>query len=443
MKKTLTGLCALLLATMALFANGTAEQKNSLQVVKPIEITFWHALGDATRSGWIQEKVDAFNASQTKYHVTQEAKGSYRDTLQAAVLADKQGNAPSLVHVFEVGSQLAFDTGIFMPVGNIGSFDTSDYIKPVLNYYTIKGTVNSIPFNSSSPILYINVDKLVAAGYRSDYVPETFEDMIEVIETARAKKVAGANISFALHGWYFEQWMAEQGAVLLNNDNGRASRATGVNLTSPAAVAIGNFFSTLGKKNLYSYTGRFEDWDGSDAIFTGNKAIFHITSTADLGNISKAVEKSFTLGVGKLPIPSGAKRNGTVIGGGSIWVTKNHSAQELEGARDFALFLTNTDNMVSWHKLTGYYPVRNSSVDKLTEEGWFESDAKQLVAFNQLLTTTANSATAGALGGTLLDNRTIIEQAMQKILQGGNVQAVLSEAKVIADAKLKEYNANF
>jgi sn-glycerol 3-phosphate transport system substrate-binding protein len=428
---------------MALFANGTAEQKNSLQVVKPIEITFWHALGDATRSGWIQEKVDAFNASQTKYHVTQEAKGSYRDTLQAAVLADKQGNAPSLVHVFEVGSQLAFDTGIFMPVGNIGSFDTSDYIKPVLNYYTIKGTVNSIPFNSSSPILYINVDKLVAAGYRSDYVPETFEDMIEVIETARAKKVAGANISFALHGWYFEQWMAEQGAVLLNNDNGRASRATGVNLTSPAAVAIGNFFSTLGKKNLYSYTGRFEDWDGSDAIFTGNKAIFHITSTADLGNISKAVEKSFTLGVGKLPIPSGAKRNGTVIGGGSIWVTKNHSAQELEGARDFALFLTNTDNMVSWHKLTGYYPVRNSSVDKLTEEGWFESDAKQLVAFNQLLTTTANSATAGALGGTLLDNRTIIEQAMQKILQGGNVQAVLSEAKVIADAKLKEYNANF
>ena len=443
MKKTLTGLCALLLATMALFANGTAEQKTSLQVVKPIEITFWHALGDATRSSWIQEKVEAFNASQTKYHVTQEAKGSYRDTLQAAVLADKQGNAPSLVHVFEVGSQLAFDTGIFMPVGNIGSFDTSDYIKPVLNYYTIKGTVNSIPFNSSSPILYINVDKLVSAGYSADYVPETFEDMIEVIETARAKKVAGANISFALHGWYFEQWMAEQGAVLLNNDNGRASRATEVNLTSPAAVTIGNFLSTLGKKNLYSYTGRFEDWDGSDAIFTGNKAIFHITSTADLGNISKAVEKSFTLGVGKLPIPSGAKRNGTVIGGGSIWVTKNHSAQELEGARDFALFLTNTDNMVSWHKLTGYYPVRNSSVDKLTEEGWFVSDAKQLVAFNQLLTTNANSATAGALGGTLLDNRTIMEQAMQKILQGGNVQAVLSEAKVIADAKLKEYNANF
>ena len=443
MKKFLVGFCAVVLTMSAVFASGTVEPNTAAAAKERIEITFWHALGDATRSGWIQQRVDDFNASQTTYHVTQEAKGSYRDTLQAAVLADKQGNPPSLVHVFEVGSQLAFDSGIFMPIGDIGTFDTSDYIAPVLNYYTINGKVNSIPFNSSSPVLYINTDKLVAAGYPADYVPDTFEDMIKVVETARAHNVDGANVSFALHAWYFEQWMAEQGAMLVNNENGRAARATEVNLTSPAAVKIGNFISELGRKNLYSYTGRFEDWDGSDAIFTGNKAIFHITSTADLGNIGRAVEGKFTLGVGKLPIPSGEMRNGTVIGGGSIWVTKNNTAEELEGARDFALFLTNTDNMVSWHKLTGYYPVRNSSVEKLRGEGWFTSDAKQLVAFNQLLTTIPNSATAGALGGTLSDSRTIIEQAMQKILQGADVMSSLKEAKIIADTKLTEYNANF
>ncbi len=443
MRKFLVGLCFVILTMSPAFANGVAESGATSAEGKRIEISFWHALGDTARSGWIQQRVDDFNSSQTTYHVTQEAKGSYRDTLQAAVLADKQGNPPSLVHVFEVGSQLAFDSGIFMPIGDIGTFDTSDYIAPVLNYYTVGGKVNSIPFNSSSPVLYINTDKLVAAGYPAEYVPDTFEDMIQVVETARSRKVDGSNISFALHAWYFEQWMAEQGAMLLNNENGRAIRATEVNLTSPAALKIGNFIAELGRKNLYSYTGRFEDWDGSDAIFTGNKAIFHITSTADLGNIARAVEGKFNLGVGKLPIPSGEVRNGTVIGGGSIWVTKNRTEEELRGARDFALFLTNTDNMVSWHKLTGYYPVRNSSVQKLRGEGWFTSDAKQLVAFNQLLTTIPNSATAGALGGTLLDNRTIIEQAMQKILQGADVMDALNEAKVIADAKLAEYNANF
>jgi len=427
----------------AVFAEGVPEESASSATDGRIEISFWHALGDAARSGWIQDRVDEFNASQSKYKVVQEYKGSYRDTLQAAVLADKQGKAPHVVHVFEVGSQLAYDSGIFMPVSDIGSFDTSDYISPVLNYYTINGKVNSIPFNSSSPVLYINTDKLVQAGYPADYVPETFADMIRVVETARARGVKDANISFALHAWYFEQWMSEQGAMLMNNGNGRAGRATEVNLTSPEAITIGNFIAELGKKGLYSYTGKFEDWDGSDAIFTGNKALFHITSTADLGNIARAVEGKFILGVGKLPIPAGSVRNGTVIGGGSVWVAKNHPADELEAARDFVLYMTNTENMVSWHKLTGYYPVRNSSVDALKAEGWFSSDAKQLVAFNQLLTTIPNNATAGALAGTLLDNRTIIEQAMQKILQGTDVKAALTEAKKQADAKLKEYNANF
>jgi sn-glycerol 3-phosphate transport system substrate-binding protein len=47
------------------------------------------------------------------------------------------------------------------------------------------------------------------------------------------------------------------------------------------------------------------------------------------------------------------------------------------------------------------------------------------------------------MAGTLLDNRTIIETAIQKIIQGGDVKAALDEAKVLSDAKLKEYNANF
>lgn len=127
----------------------------------------------------------------------------------------------------------------------------------------------------------------------------------------------------------------------------------------------------------------------------------------------------------------------------SVWVAKNHSDDELEASRDFILYMTNTENMVSWHKLTGYYPVRNSSIDALKVEGWFDRDANQIVAFNQLLETKTNKATAGAVAGTLLDNRSIIEEAIQKIIQGADVEASLKEAKELSDAKLKEYNANF
>ncbi len=430
----LVALCAMGM----LFAGGVQEEK---QAVK--EIYFWHAFSDAPRSGWIKERAEEFNASQSKYRVVVESKGSYRDTLQAAILADKQGNAPHLVHVFEIGSQLAYDSGVFRSIGEIGSFDTSDYIAPVLNYYTIDGKVNSIPFNSSSPVLYINKDKLVEAGYPEDYTPKTFSEVIEVLETARAKGVEGAKFSMNLHGWFFEQWMAEQGALLINNGNGRDGRATETNLNSEAAMRIGDFFSELARKDLYTYTGKVEDWGGSDAIFQEGQAMLHVTSTADIGNIAAAVEGKFNLGVGYLPIPDGVKRNGTVIGGGSVWLTKNHPEDELIAARDFILFMTNTENMVSWHKLTGYYPVRNSSVDELKAEGWFDSNANQIVAFNQLLETIPNTATAGAMAGTMMDTRTIIETALQKIIQGGDVKSALDEAKLLADAKLKEYNANF
>ena len=446
MKKIITSVLLVLIAVSFAFAGGTQESASSEDVstsAEVKEIYCWHAFSDAPRSNWIQDRADEFNATQSEYKVVVEAKGSYRDTLQAAVLADKQGAAPHIVQVFEVGSQLAADTGIFTPIGEIGSFDTSDYIQPVLNYYTLNGKVNSIPFNSSSPILYINKDKLVQAGYDSDYVPETFSDVIELLKTAKAKGVDGAKFSFCLHGWYFEQWMSEEGAEMVNNGNGRDGRATETMLNSPAAMKIGEFVSELAENDMYTYTGKFEDWNGNDAIFTEGKAIIHMTSTADLGNIAAACEGKFDMGVGFIPIPDGVERNGTVIGGASVWIAKNHPSDELEAARDFVLFMTNTENMVSWHKLTGYYPVRNSSVDALKDEGWFETDAKQLVAFNQLLSTKINKASAGAVSGTNADNRTIIEEALQKILNGADVKASLDEAKKIADAKLAEYNANF
>jgi sn-glycerol 3-phosphate transport system substrate-binding protein len=99
--------------------------------------------------------------------------------------------------------------------------------------------------------------------------------------------------------------------------------------------------------------------------------------------------------------------------------------------------------MVDWHKATGYYPVRNSSVDLLESEGYFKESPNAFTAFGQLLETKPNVATGGALMGDFQSIRTIIGEAWQKVLNGEDVDAVLEEAKKLADAKLAEYNANF
>lgn len=440
MKKAIVLLLIVLLSVSFAFAGGAKEEETKSG--EKIKVSFWHIFGDK-RGQWVEDRVNEFNAQQDKYVVSAENKGSYRDTLQAAVLAYRQGTAPTLVHIAEAGSQQALDSDMFMPIEEVGAFDTSDYIQPVLNYYTLNGKVNSIPFNSSSPVLYINTDMLEAAGYSKDWKPQTFEDIITSLERAQAAGNPDAKYTDAVHTWFFEEFVAEQNELMFNNGNGRDARATEVYFGNEAGIKVLEFYKELNDKGLFSWTGKMEDWGGSDNIFINQKAMYHITSTGDINVISEGAKGKFGLSVGMLPIPKGSKRHGTVIGGGSVWLTKGHSQAEMEGARDFILFMTNTDNMISWHKLSGYYPVRNSSVKKLEKDGWFESNSLQTVAFDQLLQTIPNTATAGALGGTVYDNRTILEQAIVKVLNGEDPRVAMKQAIALANAKLKEYNANF
>ena len=184
--------------------------------VAQTNIEFWYAFSDAPRSNWIQDRIAEFNQilkdKGEPYQVTGERKGSYRDTLQAAILAARQGTPPHLVQLFEVGSQLAVDSGIFEPIGQVGGLDTSDYITPVINYYTIGGAVNSIPFNSSSPILYGNKQLMEQVGLDPNNPPATFGELLDACATIRAAGVETKCLTFPLHSWFFEQWMAEQGA---------------------------------------------------------------------------------------------------------------------------------------------------------------------------------------------------------------------------------------
>ena len=407
-------------------------------------VEFWHSFGDAKRTAWIQGLADEYNKAHPDTVVKPLYKGNYNDSLQATILAARQNKPPALVQIFEVGSQLALDSGVFQPISGIRNVDFSDYLKPVINYYTINGKVNSLPFNSSSPVLYYNKDLMKKAGLDPSRPPTTFSAVLDDCKKIDAAKLGVTCFGMSVYGWYFEQWMAEQGANIVNNNNGRSERATASNLDSPAARNIFQFFKTLNDNKDFTYTGKLEDTDGSNAIFTNQKVVFHINSTADIGNIGDAAKKSgFALGVGVLPIPSGTTRNGVVIGGASLWIPKNISKAQADGALDFALFMTNTKNMADWHKLTGYYPVRQSSITALRNQGWFTQTPLQLVAFNQLTQTKPSPATAGGLNGAAIETRKIIEEGLQKVLNGTPVDTALAETKARVDAALTEYNSNF
>ena len=407
-------------------------------------LEFWHTFGDAKRSTWIQDRADEYNKANSGFKVVPTFKGDSNQTLQSTILAARQGKPAALVQVEGVSSQLALDSGVFQPVSAIKTVDFSDFIGPVVSYYTIEGKVNSIPFNSSSPVLYFNKDLMLKAGLDPKKPPTTFNGILKACAQFEAAKLGMKCVALTPFSWLFEQWMSEQGAQLVNNDNGRAGRATVSNINSAAGRKVLQFYKDLDDRGYLTNTGKLADTVGTNAIFSGQKALMTINSTAGLGNLLDAAKQSgFQLGVGVLPIPDGTKRNGVVIGGASVWVAKGIDKVQAEAALEFALFMTNTANMASWHKLTGYYPVRKSSVTLLRKQGWFSSNPLQIVAFNQLLNTKPNLANAGALSGATIETRNFIEQGIQKVLGGQSVASVAATAQEQANAAIAEYNKNF
>ena len=141
------------------------------------EIQWWHAMTGGNND--IVNKLAAdFNASQSDYKVVPSYKGSYADTMNAGIAAFRAGNAPNIMQVFEVGTATMMSAkGAIKPVYELMKeagepFDPKAYLPAITGYYsTAKGDMLSFPFNSSSMVMWVNLDALKKAGI--DNPPKT------------------------------------------------------------------------------------------------------------------------------------------------------------------------------------------------------------------------------------------------------------------------------
>src|SRR6188768_720272 len=135
-----------------------------------IELQWWHAMTGGNNEVVVKLAND-FNASQSDYKVVPTYKGSYADTMNAGIAAFRAGNAPHIMQVFEVGTATMMSaTGAVKPVYQLMKdanepFDPNAYLPTVTGYYsTAKGDMLSFPFNSSSMVMWVNLDALKKAG---------------------------------------------------------------------------------------------------------------------------------------------------------------------------------------------------------------------------------------------------------------------------------------
>jgi sn-glycerol 3-phosphate transport system substrate-binding protein len=414
------------------------------------EVTFWHGM-TGTNGKAVDALVSEFNSSQSKVHVTATYKGNYDDTIAAYKTAVKNKQTPSIAQIYDVGTRFMVDSQQTIPVADFAAKDgitLSDIQPNIANYYTVNSKLQSMPFNSSMPLLYINVEAFKAAGLDPANPPKTLDELAADAQKLTVKNADGSvkqyGFGAAIYGWFVEQFAAESGALYCDNGNGRTGKATTLNLDSGAPLTVTKWWADLVKSGYAANTGR--PTADAQAAFKAGKVAMNLESTGVLGGYVQAgaaASPAFTVATAPFPKVSASDAGGPVIGGASLWVDgPGHSAAEQRGAWEFAKFASSPAEQAKWHIATGYFPVSTKALDDRSDVAYRQAHPQFQTAVDEMDSTKPAPATAGCLLGVMPQARATLEQGIQNAITGSDTPAaVLTDASTKIKKLIGDYNA--
>src|ERR1700712_1228949 len=296
----------------------------------PVTVNFWHAMKGANADA-LNALVAKFNsAHQGKITVKATFQGSYDDTITKYKAAVQAKQTPSLVQIYDVGSGFMADSGQTVSAqafADVDKLNLSDLQPAITGYYSRGGKLQSMPFNSSVPVLYINKTVFTKAGLDPAKPPTSLDEIRTAAEKIKSSGAAKFGFNPAIYGWFFEQLTAEAGKTYCNNDNGRTTRATAVTFDDPEQVKVLSWWKGMVADGLATNTGR--STDDAQAAFKSGTVGMHLESTGALGGYVKAAAGKFEVATAPFPKIESTDTGGPIIGGASLWVGgPGHSAAE-------------------------------------------------------------------------------------------------------------------
>jgi len=400
------------------------------------EIQWWHSMTGGLND-WVLDLSNGFNASQKEYKIVPTYKGTYDETMPAAVAAFRAGNAPHILQVYEVGTATMMAAkGAIVPVGKVladagYTFDPKAYIPAVVGYYTApNGQMLSFPLNSSTTVFNYNKDLFKKAGLDPNSPPKTWP---EVVLAAAKLKASGVSCPFTTswQGWTqlesFSTWHNTEFATKGNGFGGTSAR---LNFNSPLHVRHIENLANMAKQGLFVYRGR---GNAADAPFYSGECAMATASSSTYASIKKNAK--FDFGIAPLPYypdVAGAPQN-TVIGGASLWVMAGKKAPEYKGVAAFFNYLTNAEIQAKSHQRTGYLPITLASFEATEKAGFYKQNPGTDVAVNQMIRKTTEKS-RGIRLGNFVQIRAIEDEELEQVWAGKK------SAKEALDSAVKRGN---
>lgn len=400
-------------------------------------ISFWHSMGGVNGEA-LTALVDEFNRENPDgIQVKAEYQGAYDDAINKLKSAQIGNMGADLVQVYDIGTRFMVDSGWIIPMQRFidaDSWDASQLEENIAAYYTVDDTMYSMPFNSSTPILYYNKDIFDKADIA---VPDSLDGI-----AASGQKLldagAGEVISLGIYGWFFEQFILKQGVEYADNQNGRAAAATAVSFDkNGSALKLLNSWKGLYESGFAPNVGK--GGDAGLADFSSGKAAMTLGSTASLKQILNDINGKFELGTAYFPKVSESDEGGVSIGGASLWALNNQNPDKAAATWEFVKFLVSPKAQAFWNAQTGYFPVTVKAHDEPVFKENIAKYPQFMTAIDQLHA--SGPRYAGALLSVFPEARKIVETEIENMLnhQKQPEQAVSDIASQINQA-IEEYS---
>ena len=403
------------------------------------EISFWHSMGGVNGQA-IDTLVKKFN-DENEYGITVKAQyqGEYDASLNKLKSSQIGNMGADLVQVYEIGTRFMIESGWITPMQQMIDADNYDLsqIEPNLAaYYTIDDQLYSMPFNSSTPIMYYNKEMFEKAGITE--IPDSLEGIEAIGEKLLNEGGAGQVISLGIYGWFFEQFIGKQGLEYANNGNGRTEPATAVAFDeNGAAENILTAWKSLYDKGYAPNVGK--GGDAGLADFSAGKSAITLGSTASLKQILQDVNGKFEVGTAYFPKVKSTDEGGVSIGGASLWALNNNDPKKTRATWEFVKFLISPESQAYWNAQTGYFPVTTAA----QEEPVFKENVEKYPQFQTAIDQLHDSSPeyVGALLSVFPEARATVESEIENLLNGNaDVEKTVKNMADAINKSIEEYN---
>ncbi len=407
------------------------------------DIQLWHAMpGELGRQ--LGRIIDKFNASQKQYRIIPVFKGTYAETVNAAIFAMRTRTHPAIVQVSEVGTATMMAAkGAVYPISELMQdagemLDAQPFLPAVAGYYAdISGNLLSYPFNVSTPILYYNKTLFRRAGLDPDVPPRTWP---ELEKTAQRLREAGVPCGFSSHwpSWiHVENFSALHDLPIATQANGLRGLDAELTINNPALVNYLTALVSWQKSHTFEYGGR--GTTAEPKFYSSECAIF-IGSSALIAEMR--VKAKFDVGYGMLPYwpDIRAAPQNSMIGGASLWVLRGRPSVEYRGAARFFAYLAQPDVQSDWHRSTGYLPITQPAYELTRAQGFYKGNPGAELAIKQVtLNPPTDNSKAIRLGSFILI-RDVIEDELELAFSGKkSPKAALDDAVKRGNELLRQF----